>query len=222
MLQVADTDLPVLEVDSVIEILENPKEYENEFMFSNEIFKQLSSIFENHAIKEIKQYSDESETLEIRNPANILNNWVIADQFNEIANSKNPRLYNPMYSLIDRKKILPFLHNVDHCKDRKRDSTEPNKSDASNNNSTKPKHERERYQTKIDRLNQRSPLVATKTVPSICMNEYTVLSRSQTPQIRPSLQIASTPGISSSTGHTIVKYTSQPGRCRVFSVRQAK
>ena len=221
MLQVADTDLPVLEVDSVIEILGNPNEYENEFMFSNEIFKQLSSIFENHAIKEIKQHSNGSDTLEIRNPANILNSWVIADQFNEIASSKNPRLYSPMYSLIDRKKILPFLHNVDHCKDRKRDSTEPNKTDASNNNSTKPKHERERYQTKIDRLNQRSPLVATKSVPAIRMHEYPASSRSQNLQIRPSLQIASTPGISS-TGHTIVKYTSQPGRCRVFSVRQAK
>jgi hypothetical protein len=77
-------------------------------MFSNEIFKQLSSIFENHAIKEIKQHSNGSETLEIRNPANILNSWVIADQFNEIASSKNPRLYSPMYSLIDRKKIKRY------------------------------------------------------------------------------------------------------------------
>jgi hypothetical protein len=108
--------------------------------------------------------------------SDILNSWVIADQFNEIASSKNPRLYSPMYSLIDRKKIIPFLHNVDHCKDRKRDSTEPNKTDAANNNSTKPKHERERYQTKIDRLNQRSPSYQVKKAPAL----YMIYSRTTT------------------------------------------
>lgn len=212
--KIVDKDLPLLEVDSLQEVLETSKtETDDEQMFSAEIFEQLSSIFEQHAKKEV---IINDEKTEIRNPASILNNWVLADQFRSLARGTN---YNSMYSLIDRKHLLPFLH----ARERTKCYMGVNKPQNISPNSSKPKAERERYQAKIDRLNFQKPTVIhTRPTPAIHM-VGTPRYRLQVPQVRPAIQMASPHSLirRAPLGQTFVKFTSQPlGRYRVFSVRQ--
>lgn len=212
--KIVDKDLPLLEVDSLQEVLEPSKtEMDDEQMFSAEIFEQLSSIFEQHAKKEV---IINDEKTEIRNPASILNNWVLADQFRSLARGTN---YNSMYSLIDRKHLLPFLH----ARERTKCYMGVNKPQNISPNSSKPKAERERYQAKIDRLNFQKPTVIhTRPTPAIHM-VGTPRYRLQVPQVRPAIQMASPHSLirRAPLGQTFVKFTSQPlGRYRVFSVRQ--
>ncbi|CAG2187629.1 unnamed protein product [Mytilus edulis] len=213
--KIADKDLPLLEVDSLQDVLEpSPTEPDDEEMFSDEIFEQLSTIFEQHARKEL---IINDEKTEIRNPASVLNNWVLADQFRSLARGSN---YNSMYSLIDRKQLLPFLH----ARERAKCYMGINKPQSISPNSSKPKAERERYQAKIDRLNfQKQTVIHTRPTGQAIQMVGTPRYRLQVPQVRPAIQMASPHSLirRATLPQTFVKYTSQPlGRYRVFSVRQ--
>lgn len=204
-----------MEVDSLQDVLEpSPTEPDDEEMFSDEIFEQLSTIFEQHARKEL---IINDEKTEIRNPASVLNNWVLADQFRSLARGTS---YNSMYSLINRKQLLPFLH----AREREKCYVGVNKAQNISPNSSKPKAERERYQAKIDRLNFQKPTVIhTRPTGQAIQMVGTPRYRLQVPQVRPAIQMASPHSLirRATLPQTFVKYTSQPlGRYRVFSVRQ--
>lgn len=207
--------MPLLEVDSLQDVLEpSPTEPDDEEMFSDETFEQLSTIFEQHARKEL---IINDEKTEIRNPASVLNNWVLADQFRSLARGTS---YNSMYSLINRKQLLPFLH----ARERAKCYVGVNKAQNISPNSSKPKAERERYQAKIDRLNFQKPTVIhTRPTGQAIQMVGTPRYRLQVPQVRPAIQMASPHSLirRATLPQTFVKYTSQPlGRYRVFSVRQ--
>lgn len=213
-----------MEVESLSDVLDCSTQVSegDELTFSNEIFEQLSSIFEQQAKKEIIIDEKEPENSEVRNPANILTSWVLADQFKAMSRGYHPRNFHSLYSLVARKHLLPFLpsseptQTVTSC---------PSNNPSDVNNSSVLRDSREHYQANLNGIYHKSGLVSSQTAPVVRMVASNAGPVLQVPQIRPAIRMLTPHRLVRRVpiGHTLVKFTSeQEGRCRVFSVRQAR